>query len=175
MNANPRAGSSGEPPRPLPPLAPSYEGLSGWLIIVQIGLWLSLVMILHLLFSEIFPIYQSSTWSLLTTPDSEYYHSMWSVLIIFETVANLLTLMLLVMVFVLFYRKKKLLPTMIIVLYIWNILSSFADYYLGGLIPAVQDADGPGTLRQLVRSSLFGVIWIMYFIRSKRVKATFVN
>lgn len=175
MNANPPAGSPGEPPRTLKPQAPSHEGLSGWLIIVQLGLWLSLIMILKLLISDILPIYQSDTWSMLTTPESEYYHSMWSVLIIFETVANVLTLMLLIMVFILFYRKKKLLPTMIIVLYIWNILSSFADYYLGSLIPAVQDADSAGTLRQLVRSSVFGVVWIIYFIRSKRVKATFVN
>ncbi|MDG0874964.1 DUF2569 domain-containing protein [Paenibacillus thiaminolyticus] len=175
MNANPPAGSPGEPPRPLQPLGPSYQGLSGWLIFVQIRLWLLFIMILYLLFSEIFPIYQSNTWSLLTTPESEYYHSMWSVLIIFETVSTLLTLMLLIMVLVLFYRTKKLLPTMIIVLYIWNILSSFADYYLASLIPGGQDADTLEALKPLVRSSILSVIWIIYFIRSKRVKATFVN
>ncbi|WCR27570.1 DUF2569 family protein [Paenibacillus thiaminolyticus] len=150
MNANPPAGSPGEPPRPLQPLGPSYKGLSGWLIFVQIRLWLLFIMILNLLFSEIFPIYQSNTWSLLTTPESEYYHSMWSVLIIFETVSTLLTLMLLIMVLVLFYRTKKLLPTMIIVLYIWNILSSFADYYLASLIPG-----GDRTLIVWKRSNLW--------------------
>ncbi|WP_420916509.1 DUF2569 family protein [Paenibacillus thiaminolyticus] len=38
-----------------------------------------------------------------------------------------------------------------------------------------QDADSLEALKPLVRSSILSVIWIIYFIRSKRVKATFVN
>ncbi|MGG4395246.1 DUF2569 domain-containing protein [Paenibacillus thiaminolyticus] len=174
MNANPPAGSPGEPPRPLQPLGPSYQGLSGWLIVIQIALWWSFISMLISMFSEIIPFYQSDTWSLLTTPESD--NPMLPVLIICETVANLLISMLLIMVLILFYRKKKLLPKMLIVLYICSILWTFVNTYLVSLTPGgLDDYSRMKIFSLLVLRPIFKITWIIYFIRSKRVKATFVN
>ncbi|WP_272827193.1 DUF2569 family protein [Paenibacillus thiaminolyticus] len=61
-------------------------------------------------------------------------------------------------------------------MYICSILWTFADTCLVSLTPGgLDDYSRMKIFSLLVLRPIFKITWIIYFIRSKRVKATFVN
>jgi hypothetical protein len=125
---------------------PGTHGLGGWLILPAISLVISPLLCVY----NIFICIQALT-------GSEYQNSLPpgyspTVLIACETTffAGLICLNFL------FYLKKRILPKCIIVFYIANL---FVSFYTG----------------QITLAFWAAVIWIPYFLMSRRVKATFVN
>ncbi|WP_084410858.1 DUF2569 family protein [Paenibacillus glacialis] len=62
-----------------------YSGLGGWLALVQIGLYYSLIQ----LFRDTMPVFAPETWNVLTSKESELYHPLWGPLLTFELVYNI--------------------------------------------------------------------------------------
>jgi hypothetical protein len=152
----------------------NYDKLGGWLIFVALGLILAPVM-LFLTSSEIARIFATGSWSLLVTPGSEYYNSLNAPIIIFDTVCNTILFIYSIVNLVYFFRRKKLFPKLIIFFYVINLIFIFVDYYLNSLLPAVKADPSLQSYDDLIRAVINAAIWIPYFIKSKRVKATFVK
>lgn len=84
-----------------------------------------------------------------------------------ETYGLILYIAIILMIFFYLYiayvwvKRKQILPKLMIAAYIINILADLPAIFMEG--------EAPGA------SLLFSLIWIAYFIRSKRVKATFIK
>ena len=58
------------------------SGLGGWLILIQMGLFLTIVLLAVQLIQQIVPIFTTETWELLTSKQSDYYHALWGPVLI---------------------------------------------------------------------------------------------
>lgn len=151
------------------------SGLGGWLILIQIGLWFTLVMLLAQISQSVLPILNTETWEILTSKDSGYYHPLWGPMIIFEAIYNILFLLFTVYVIVAFYRKKAMLPRLMIIFYSLSLVVGMVDYLLLYQIPIARELEDGSSVRDIARSAIACAIWIPYFIKSERVKNTFVR
>ena len=120
-------------------------------------------------------MYSPETWNALTNPDSSYYHSMWKPFIVFETVANIIIAGVIVGLLVMLYSKKKQFPKWMIVFLVGNLLLMMVDYGMALQLPVFQQVDDGSAAADIVRSMIYSCIWIPYFLRSKRVRNTFVK
>lgn len=150
------------------------SGLGGWLILVQIGLYGSLIMLLFSIIASI-PTFSADVWEVLTSIGSEYYHPLWGPLIISETIINILMFIFCIYIMVKFYGKKSILPRLMIIFYSVSLIIVIVDYILLLQIPLARELDGGSTIRDIVRSILTCAIWSAYFTQSDRVMNTFVK
>lgn len=88
-------------------IKPGVEGLGGWLVFVQISLYFSLISIMYVLVTILFPVFEPETWNLITDKRSPGYNQALIQLIIFETVVNVIFVITAVIALFLLYRKKK--------------------------------------------------------------------
>lgn len=152
------------------------SGLGGWLILVQISLYASILSLIIQLFSYISPDFTSETWDALTSKESMFYHPLWRPTIIFEVVCNSLLLLFSLFTLIMLYRKKSALPRLMIILLSVSLLCVFIDMLLLYQIPLAREAgNGTADLRNLVKSIISCAIWIPYFLKSDRVKNTFIK
>lgn len=152
-----------------------YRGIGGWLILPTIGLIIAPIRLSLFVFKDLLPIFTQGYWSVLTTPGSEVYHHLWAPLLIFEAVGNIGFIIFAIIVMVYLFTKSRLLPRMIIAFMILNLLFVIADFFLANMIPAVAEQRDIADLKELVRTFIGTVIWVPYFLFSKRVQQTFVN
>ncbi|MBM6383051.1 MAG: DUF2569 domain-containing protein [Paenibacillus sp.] len=151
------------------------SGLGGWLILIQIGLLLTIVLLAVQLIQQIVPIFTTETWELLTSKQSDYYHPLWGPVLIFELVYNVLFLLLSLYTVFAFYSKKAILPRLMIIFYSVSLVVGIMDYLLLLQIPMARDLEDGSSMREIAKSVLTCAIWIPYFIKSVRVRNTFVN
>ncbi|MBX4146471.1 DUF2569 domain-containing protein [Paenibacillus lautus] len=170
---NPGSSPQGQTPKYLIKL--KVEGLGGWLVLVQISMYFSLITITYLLFNHIFPVFEPEIWSMITDKGSAAYTQSLVQLILFETVVNVLFIIALVFALFLLYRKKKAFPKLMIGYILFSLLTSIVDYVAVSQIEILAQGNDGTFMREVTRSILYACIWIPYFIRSKRVRNTFVN
>lgn len=151
-----------------------YDRIGGWLGLVALGLVLSFIRLISQILG-VFSTFSSEAWPLLTTPGTEMYNSLCKPLMLFEAIANPILLLYVVILLILFFQRKGSLPKAIIGMYIFNFLFTITDYYLFNLIFPTASLDNSYSIHPLVKSFVLCIIWIPYFIKSKRVKCTFVN
>ncbi len=152
-----------------------YDRIGGWLILVAIGLIISPVRLMVLIGRDLLPSFSSEIWTALTTPGTTIYHPLWAPILIFELVGNIGFIAFVSFVIVYFFRKRRVLPKMIIALLISNLVFILIDYFVVDLIPFVKSQNDTETLRELIQSIIACSIWVPYFLFTKRVKGTFVR
>jgi hypothetical protein len=161
----PRAGGEAmAPPR----------GIGGWLLPVALSLVVTPLRVV-LEMQKSWPAYTSERWLLLTTPGGDAYHPLWAPLLVFELLANLTTIAALAVLVLLFFRRRSSVPRLFIAIMAWRLCVPLLDAALAGAIPATAGASDASELAGTVWSSLIGVGWMVYFVRSRRVAATFVE
>jgi len=153
----------------------NYDKIGGWLILVAIGLIIAPLRILLFTLKDIFPVFAPQTWSVLTTPGSEAYHPLWAPLLIGELVGNLFFVFLGIVLVVLFFQRRKIVPKLVIIYLVTNLGFVIADAYVATLIPIVAQQDNTSTVKEIVRGVVSAAIWTPYFLISKRAKGTFVR
>ena len=150
--------------------------IGGVLIFVAIGLIMSLVQNLGHFLGNLAPFRQAQVWERLTTPGRIAYHPYWRPVLLFELASSSAILALNTLAVVLFFRKQRVLPKVIIVGIPIIFILILIGYYLSGLIPAIaENPDYSKQTSQLIVRFIALHIWIPYFLLSERVKRTFVR
>jgi hypothetical protein len=75
----------------------------------------------------------------------------------------------------LFFGKRRVFPRFYVGFLALNAAFLLADEVLGNRIPSIAADSDPSSARDLRNAIIYAVIWSLYVLRSKRVKATFVR
>ncbi|WP_026470752.1 DUF2569 domain-containing protein [Alkanindiges illinoisensis] len=154
----------------------NLEGIRGWLVLIFIGLVITPIRIGLFLFQEYTALFKHGNWNVLTSPSSEFYHHLWAPLLVFESVGNLLLLILSLTVLYFFLHKSKYVPKLIIFWLTYGLIFVIIDFFFAEQIPLIADlSQDTESTKEVIRSFIAALIWIPYFLISKRVKATFIH
>lgn len=151
------------------------SGIRGWLVLPLLGLIFTPIRTGFMTVKDVVPALRPETWHALTTPGTKSYHPLWAPVIGFELAANCLIIAASIAIVWLFFRKSRRVPLLMVAWYVGTILVQIVDLLFAGQIPAVAAQEDNDGLKELARSSVVAMIWIPYFLVSKRVKNTFVE
>ncbi len=152
-----------------------YQKIGGWLILCAIGLILYPVQTLVFLLTELIPALSPENWSALTSPASPYYHPFLAPLVIAELVGSLCFLVFSICLVVFFFQQRRYAPKLIILFLAGNLIFVSFDYFVTTFIIIRSSSINVDATINFVRTAVAGLVWIPYFIFSKRVGRTFVK
>ena len=134
------------------------EGIGGWLILVAIGLFLGMV---------------RSVQSLLMDygVDPSMVSPAFRNIIIFENIGVGVGLIILIIVTINFFQRKKRIVDLITYYYIYTIGYSVLDSYI---VSSYLDVENVELIIPIAGNMISAAIWISYFQKSIRVKNTFI-
>jgi hypothetical protein len=153
----------------------TYQKIGGWLILCAIGLILYPVQTMVFLITELIPALSPENWSALTSPTSPYYHSLLAPLVIAELVGNICFFIFSICLIVFFFQQRKSAPKLIILFLTANLIFVGCDYFVMTFIIIRSSSINMDATINFVRTMVAGMVWIPYFIFSKRVGRTFVK
>jgi len=158
---------------------PIYPSIGGPLILTAIGMVVNPLLMLYQLFSSWLPAVSGEAWTALTTSGTPFYHPMWAPLIISELVGNVAFLIFSIILAGFFFQKRRVFPKLFIAFLLSHLAFIVIDYLVANAvassIPRLAGQADQGVGVALARSAIYGAIWIAYFLKSKRVKGTFVH
>lgn len=160
-------------PRPGPAeINPALQGIRGWLLLPALGIIATPLSVLFTL-SGTLSAYEIEQWMWLTSHGSGGYHPLWAPTLLFSLAANLALLVFSLLLVVLFFQKRRSVPTIYVSFLAVSLIISGTDTWLASQVPAgdVQAQD----IRQLFRQTIALAIWGSYFMASKRVRSTFIR
>ena len=149
------------------------RGIGGWLILPLLGLIVSPIYIAATLVKDYLPIFERD-WAIITDPSYELYHPLWAPLVIYELVGSCALGLFSLVALALMFRHDRRFPKLMIGLYLANVGFQTLDLLVAGQIPAIETNLDPAAQRDLLRSIIAALVWIPYFLRSERVRNTFV-
>lgn len=139
--------------------------ISGWLILVGISL---LFIPMQMLYSIIHAgFFTQSLW--LAAWSYPHPGLMW--LVVIELIGNLFSLVYSVFILVLFFKRIDIFPAAFIFICLFRIVFLSADFFISKMIIDNPSHHLPASIGGII---LYSCIWIPYFLKSKRTKATFV-
>jgi len=166
-------------PEPLLP-DPNLTGLGGWLILLGIGL-ISATFGRVLSLVKTSAVYTTANWSALTDSTRTGYDPVLPPLLLFERFTNLTLVIFALLLVALFFRKKRIFPTVLIAYLSFQAITFTLDEVVAesrkiktSAINSIVNVPRPAT-PDMVGALLPLVVWGLYVVRSKRVKLTFVN
>ncbi len=151
------------------------SGLGGWLVLIHIGLYVTMIMLLLQLLQYSLPAFGAETWNTLTSKQSEYYHVLWKPIIVFEALYNLTFFLFSIYILFNFYSKKMIFPRLMIIFYSASLIIGIIDLILMYQIPLTRELGNGESIRGIFKSAVACAIWIPYFNKSERVYNTFVK
>jgi transglutaminase-like putative cysteine protease len=165
-------------PPPWDDLAPTYpmppSGLGGWLLLVALGVVVSIFRLARDMLG-LLPSFTTDAWIAVATEGGSAYHPLWGPLLLFELVGNAAWLTGYGVLAVLFLQRRSSAPHVFIAVAVGGLLLTGLDLMLAGMIPKAAQSVSAKDWGGLVRQGLSAVIWTSYFLRSRRVRATFVE
>jgi len=160
------------PLKPKPFYDPTLDGISGWLVLVAIGVWVRILSGAVLSVANVYN-YDLDTWSSLTEAGGESYHELWAPFILVESVLDALMFPFAVLAAVLLHRKHVLFPPLMVGILVLEFLTGSVYY------AAIHQIAGSGSelaneyMSYLTPSISGMLIWVPYLLVSKRVGSTF--
>jgi len=150
-----------------------FNRIGGWLCLPAIGLIITPFRFAYGLY-ELSPVFKYDFWDAASTPGSEIYHPLWKPVIFLEAIGNLFFLVFSIVLIALFFKRKTALPKLIIAYLLTNLTYILTDAYLGSQLPIEGGLDLTVKIRVLA-TTIAAIVWVSYFLVSKRVKRTFVR
>lgn len=152
-----------------------YQKIGGWLILCAVGLLLYPVQTMVFLFTDLSTALSPENWSALTSPANPYYHSFLAPLVIAELVGNICFFIWSICLIVVFFQQRKYAPKLIILFLTANLIFVGFDYFVTTFIIIRSRSINMDAMINFVRTAVVGLVWIPYYIFSKRVERTFVK
>jgi hypothetical protein len=150
------------------------SGIGGWLYVVAIGLCVAPIRIGTEIVKGLRPL-EPATWHAITTPGTRAYHPLFGPLIVGELAVNAALFIWAGVLLYLFFGKRRAFPTMMIMFLVTRVLFQAADLGVALMIPITATRIGPADYGALASGFLVILIWVPYFIRSRRVESTFTR
>lgn len=162
-----------------PPLSETQSsepcGIGGWLLLPALAMVLSPLRIAYDFYQNFFPILRPSLWFALLSSKSGMYNPPLALLLSWEIIVNVLLLGLTLWLAFLFFKKQKQVPTLYVGWLVLTCILQMADLFFASFVPALAQQQNGSAYAELVKTLIASAIWIPYFLKSKRVKNTFVN
>lgn len=170
--SSPTSGPAAASPDPV--LAPGKTGLGGWLILLGITLFISVLAKLVTLAQDFVAI-SSPDWQQLVTPGSPAYDPLWGPAVWVEILLTLGLLGFNIYVIALFFRKKATFPRHFTIFAVSNIVVIAVSLALCAQIHNFPKDAKMQIIKSVFQSLIYLGIWGSYVHKSLRVKRTFVR
>ena len=150
-----------------------YHTIGGWLYLPGLHLILILVMNVMYIFRSFIPMFTSGTWGVITSPEYANYHPVQAPLILYEFAGNCALIIFSGYLLYHYLKRHTCFPKLAMVFYlVFPLFKLSVAIPVEILFPPQGDAIPLGGAGQQIIPS---IIWILYFMKSERVKGTFVN
>lgn len=135
-------------------------GIAGWLLIPALGLvWAPIISTAW--------IYLNISLVLTTSPDLFDDPRLW-----LRLALDVITVITAITVAVIFFMKKRIAISAVVGLLLFVIVVNCVQALLGFSMSGSFDYE---TIKPIIHTSVYGAVWIPYFLKSKRVKNTFTK
>lgn len=151
------------------------QGIGGWLILLAIGLVMSPVRIIILIYQTYSDIFTTGSWEMLTTPGNDAYHPLWKPILSSELAINFAIIIFSIVLIYVFFSKKKIFPKLFVAFALFSFFFIIADSYAVTLVLPDEQMFDEETIKELSRSLTAIVVWVPYLYISRRAKNTFIN
>lgn len=151
------------------------SGISGWLLLPAFAMIISPLRIAYEFHQSFFPLLKPAVWLSLLSTRSTVYNPPLAVLLSWEIVANVILFICTIWLAIMFFKKHKSVPKFYIAWLLASCALQITDLFFGSLIPMVAAQQNGSAIGDLMKSVVATAIWVPYFLKSKRVKNTFVN
>jgi len=158
-----------------------YKGLKGWLIFVAIGLFANVVMEVYSFYDSIM-LFKDKTIELLIDSSFNTYVPGFATLLRLEMAGGILFLAFAIYLILLFFQKNKKFPKYYIIFLVSSSIFIIIDYLLLSSLQIdsievrqIIDEAISEQVPEIARDILTTIIWVSYMLKSKRVKATFIE
>ena len=159
----------------------NLEGLSGWLVLVILGLFATALFQLYGAYESI-TLFANGSVDYLSDPSSEVYIRGYSALLRLELIGEILVVAAALYLIVLFFRKSKKFPKYYLPYLLIVLIYAALDYALAASLSIsheetrkAMEESLPEHARELGRAAVGAIVWGSYITKSRRVKATFVR
>jgi hypothetical protein len=158
---------------PQTPTVAEPVGLGGWLILPAIGMFINLFIFGKTLLG-LSALANPGVADKLAAAGIDIHDPTWVRLFTFEAIGYPMLFLLVVASLILFFMKSYWFPRLIIVFMVSNLIVTSGDVFLasGVTIPG-SDPNDPAV--HIVKAIGVCLVWIPYFLKSVRVKNTFVR
>lgn len=150
-----------------------YNGLQGWLLVIHIFMGGGICRDIYLFCEDAPLILSTNNWSFFSDPASADFHPFKTLCILITTLFDALTIVLRILLFLLFFKKKRLYSLLFIYIIWVTLLWNMMDTILASIL--FNEAVAGKEIIQIAAGLLFSILGTFYFLRSKRVKNTFIN
>ena len=156
------------------------KGLGGWLILVILGLFITVLLQLYNIYVSV-TLFTDGTVDFISDPSSDIYIPGYGGLLKFEFIGEIIFLAAAVYLIYLFFRKSRQFPKYFVIFLIASAAYIILDYLLLSSTSVsaetqefIDDALSDQN-REVARAFIGALIWGAYMKKSKRVKATFIE
>ena len=151
------------------------RAIGGWLILVAIGIVVSPIRTISMLYTTYLSLFSEDTWTVLTDRTLESFSLFLLPYLVCELVINVAIISITFYIVYLFFSRKAALPKWYFGISLFSTTFLVIDAYIVSLIISDSTVFDPDTVKELLRSLVSLLIWSPYLLYSQRSKETFVS